>query len=85
MRSVIRASIALLLALLVLTAAAPAAGAQAEDERDNIVVLTGRAEVREDETVDNVIIFDGPVSRRGHRARCARRLQRRRPRQGHRP
>ena len=44
-----------------LTAAAPAAGAQAEEEPDNIVVLTGRAEVRAGETVDNVIIFDGPV------------------------
>ena len=61
MRFVIRASVALLFALLALTAAAPAAGAQDDDEPDNIVVLTGRAEVREGETVDNVIIADGPV------------------------
>ena len=62
MRSVTRASVALLIALLALTAAAPAAGAQDDDdEPDNIVVLTGRAEVREGETVDNVIIADGPV------------------------
>ena len=61
MRSVIRASVALLVALFALTAAAPAAGAQEDDEPDNIVVLTGRAEVREGETVDNVIIADGPV------------------------
>jgi hypothetical protein len=61
MRSVIRASITLLLALLALTAAAPAASAQAEEEPDNIVVLTGRAEVRPGETVDNILIFDGPV------------------------
>jgi hypothetical protein len=61
MRSVIRASVALLVTLFALTAAAPAAGAQEDDEPDNIVVLTGRAEVREGETVDNVIIADGPV------------------------
>jgi hypothetical protein len=61
MRSLIRASVALVLSLFALTAAAPAAGAQAEDEPDNIVVLTGRAEVRAGETVDNVVIFDGPV------------------------
>ena len=61
MRSVVRASITLLLALFALIAAAPAASAQAEEEPDNIVVLTGRAEVRAGETVDNVIIFDGPV------------------------
>lgn len=61
MRSVIRTSVALTFVLFALTAAAPAARAQAEDEPDNIVVLTGRAEVREGETVDNVIIFDGPV------------------------
>jgi hypothetical protein len=61
MRSLVRVSITVLLALIALMAAAPAASAQAEDEPDNIVVLTGRAEVRAGETVDNVIIFDGPV------------------------
>jgi hypothetical protein len=61
MRSLIRASVALVIAQFALMAAAPAAGAQAEDEPDNIVVLTGRAEVREGESVDNVVIFDGPV------------------------
>jgi hypothetical protein len=61
MRSVVRASMVLLLALFALMAAAPAASAQAEEEPDNIVVLTGRADVRAGETVDNVVIFDGPV------------------------
>jgi hypothetical protein len=61
MRSFMRASFTLLLALFALVVAAPAASAQAEEEPDNIVVLTGRAEVREGETVDNVVIFDGPV------------------------
>jgi hypothetical protein len=61
MRFVIRASSTVLLAVLALVAGAPAAGAQTDDEPDNIVVLTGRAEVREGETVDNVIIADGPV------------------------
>lgn len=61
MRIVIRMSLALFLAVIVITAGAPVAGAQAEDEPDNIVVLTGRAEVRQGETVDNVFIADGPV------------------------
>jgi hypothetical protein len=61
MRPVIRVSITLLVASFVLAGAAPAASAQAEEEPDNIVVLTGRAEVRAGETVDNVIIFDGPA------------------------
>lgn len=61
MRSFVRAFVTPLLALSALIAVAPAAGAQAEEEPDNIVVLTGRADVRAGETVDNVIIFDGPV------------------------
>jgi hypothetical protein len=61
MRFVTRMSLALVLAGFALTAGAPAAGAQAEDEPDNLVVLTGRAEVREGETIDNVFIADGPV------------------------
>lgn len=66
MRNVTRVFLTLVLALLALTAGAPAAGAQDADgadgdEPDNIVVLTGRAEVREGETVDNVLIADGPV------------------------
>jgi hypothetical protein len=61
-RFVTRLFLAVLLAVFTITAAAPVAGAQAEDdEPDNIVVLTGRAEVREGETVDNVFIADGPV------------------------
>src|SRR5262245_27451355 len=56
MRSFGRASITALLALVALMAAAPAASAQAEEEPDNIVVLTGRADVRAGETVDNVVI-----------------------------
>jgi hypothetical protein len=61
MRPFGHASITALVALVALLAAAPAASAQAEEEPDNIVVLTGRAEVRAGETVDNVVIFDGPV------------------------
>lgn len=62
MRTIIRTSAALTLAVLALMVFAPAASAQADDdEPDNIVVLTGRAEVREGETVDNVVIADGPV------------------------
>ena len=61
MRFVTRMALALLLAAFAVTAGAPVAGAQAEDEPDNIVVVTGRAEVREGETVDNVFIADGPV------------------------
>ena len=62
MRSVTRVTLVVLVVALVLAVAAPAAGAQGVDEEvDNIVVLTGLAEVREDETVDVVFIADGPV------------------------
>lgn len=61
MRYLTRATLILLVAVVVLTAAAPAAGAQTDDETDNIVVHTGRVEVRTGETVDNVFIADGPV------------------------
>jgi len=61
MRPIPRLSLAVLAGILALGAAAPAAGAQADDEPDNLVVITGRAEVREGETVDNVFIVDGPV------------------------
>jgi hypothetical protein len=61
-----RTLLAVALAAAALAAGAPAAGAQdaddpASDEPDNIVVLTGRAEVREGETVDTVFIADGPA------------------------
>jgi len=50
----------LLVACLIVCA--PAAGAQTdEDQGENVVVLTGRAEVRGDETVDNVFVADGPA------------------------
>lgn len=61
MHSVTRGCLAVLVAGLAVTAGAPAAGAQTDDDTDNIVVITGRAEVREDETIDNVFIADGPV------------------------
>jgi|RhiMethySRZTD1v2_1073278.scaffolds.fasta_scaffold20162_4 hypothetical protein len=63
MRFVTRTPLVLLLAAVALLAAAPLAGAQSDDqdEPDHIVVVTGRAEVREGETVDNVFIADGPV------------------------
>jgi hypothetical protein len=62
MHAVTRPCLALLVAVLAVMAAAPVAGAQADDDEiDNIVAITGRAEVREGETVDNVVIADGPV------------------------
>jgi cytoskeletal protein CcmA (bactofilin family) len=66
MRSVTRTILVLLTAVLALTMQGAAAGAQDDDgldddEIDNIVVVTGRAEVRQGETVDNVFILDGPV------------------------
>src|SRR5262245_54497279 len=59
MRVITRVLLAVVLAMLALTVGAPAAGAQTENKPDNIVVITGRAEVREGETVDNVFILDG--------------------------
>src|SRR5690606_38155316 len=44
--------------------AAPAAGAQPDDDGDGpdrIVVITGRADVRPTDEVDVVVIIDGPV------------------------
>lgn len=61
MRWFSRMVLMMVLAASALVAGAPAAHAQADDEPDNIVVVTGRAEVREGETVDNVFIADGPV------------------------
>jgi len=62
MRTISRCGLVLLVACLSGLAAAPAAGAQAdEDQGDNVIVLTGRAEVRQDETVDGVFVADGPV------------------------
>ncbi len=43
-------------------AAAPAARAQTLDTHDPVVVLTGRIEVRADETTGEVIIFHGPIA-----------------------
>ena len=62
MRFVTRTASALLLSVLALVAGAHAAGAQAVDEEpDTIVVLTGRVDVPEGQTVDTVVIADGPV------------------------
>jgi len=61
MRSFTRALLASLVILLATTANTTAASAQSDEEPDNIVVITGRAEVRAGETVDNVFIADGPV------------------------
>jgi hypothetical protein len=61
MHSFTRAFLALLVMVFATTASATAASAQSGDEPDNLVVITGRAEVREGETVDNVFIADGPV------------------------
>jgi hypothetical protein len=38
------------------------AAAQAEDGQNDLVVLTGGAEVREGETVDSVVVFDGAAT-----------------------
>jgi hypothetical protein len=65
MRAVTRVSVALALAVLALAAGASAAAAQSADDSggpDTLVVLTGRAEVHEGETVDTVVIFDGDVT-----------------------
>jgi hypothetical protein len=63
MRTVVRSGFLLLVACLIGLAGAPAAGAQTdEDQGDNVVVLTGRAEVRGHETVDNVFVADGRPS-----------------------
>jgi hypothetical protein len=47
------------LALGVVLATPATAGAQDGEERDDFVVLTGRAEVGEGETFGNVVVFDG--------------------------
>jgi hypothetical protein len=61
MRSAVRYGVAIsVLALALMASAAPAA-AQAEDDGDELIVLTGRAPVAEDETLDFVFIADGPV------------------------
>lgn len=63
-RTILAALGAAVVAGLALGAAAPAAGAQTgtdDGTRDNLIVVTGRAEVREGRTVDNVIIADGPI------------------------
>lgn len=67
MRSLIRVGLVLMVLALLGLADAPAVGAQADEgqgdegQGDSVVVLTGRAEVRDDETVDNVFVADGPV------------------------
>ena len=62
MHRVIRLAFAMTLVAGVGLAGAVPAHAQADDSTgDNIVVLTGRAEVRPDDRVDNVFIADGPV------------------------
>jgi cytoskeletal protein CcmA (bactofilin family) len=51
-------------ALLLLAVPSPAL-AQERTEKNDLVVMTGRAEVREGETFDTVVIFDGPVTVEG--------------------
>ena len=54
---------AAVLALAAISAlAAPAAAQEETGDRDDLVVLTGRVDVAEDETFDTVVIFDGPSS-----------------------
>ena len=62
MRLVTRSALTMLAAGLAALATAPAAGAQSDgDIGDELIVITGRAEVREDEEFDHVVILDGPV------------------------
>lgn len=62
MRTFMRACLALALVILVVVGTGRPAGAQADDEQDdNLVVVTGRAEVAEGDTLDNVVIADGPA------------------------
>jgi cytoskeletal protein CcmA (bactofilin family) len=56
---------ALLFGSLVLLAVPSPAVAQEPADTNDLVVMTGRAEVREGETFDNVVIFDGPVTVEG--------------------
>lgn len=55
-----RFGIVVAVASIVLSASPAAAQAEA-DAGDNLIVVTGRAEVREGETVDTVVIADGPA------------------------
>jgi cytoskeletal protein CcmA (bactofilin family) len=64
MRTVTRFALTVLAAGLVALPAAAPAGAQSDDNGDigdNLVVITGRADVREGEKFDHVVIIDGPV------------------------
>lgn len=62
MRPPIRRLAASAVVVLTVVIGASPAGAQAgEDTVGNLVVVTGRAEVREGETVDTVVVADGPV------------------------
>jgi hypothetical protein len=62
MRLVTRSALTVLAAGLAALATAPAAGAQSDgDVGDELIVITGRAEVREGEEFDHVVIIDGPV------------------------
>ena len=62
MQRVIRLALAMTFVTAVVVGTAASADAQADDSAgDNIVVLTGRADVRADDRVDNVFIADGPV------------------------
>ena len=51
--------------LLVLAGAGPASAQDQDEQRDDLVVLTGRADVREGESIDTVVIFDGPATVEG--------------------
>jgi hypothetical protein len=61
--SSIRAVRVVLVAVLwVLSSASPALAQDDAPSRDDLVVLTGRADISEGETVGDVVIFDGPVN-----------------------
>jgi hypothetical protein len=63
MRSVLRLGLALTAALVLVLTAAPMASAQGNEKTGrNIVVITGRAEVRPADAVDTVFIADGPAT-----------------------
>jgi hypothetical protein len=65
-RSITRCVLLFVLALGLLILSSPAAMAQDDDKDHNdLVILTGRADVAEDETIGDIIIFDGPVNLAG--------------------
>lgn len=60
-----RSAAFLFAALVVLGIAAPAFAQEDEDHHNHLVVITGGARIAEDQSFDDAVIFDGPVSVEG--------------------